>query len=162
MLCDLCNKNRATVHLTEIVKGKVMELHICQKCAQLKADEIKLKLDAPGQMNDADLSISIENEGEHLCCSFCGLKFSDFKKKGRLGCAHCYTVFKAQLMPIIRRMHGRAQHKGKSPFTVTEDAIIDRKLDIFRARLATAIQLEEYEEAARLRDKIGDLEKKVH
>ena len=111
MLCDLCNKNRATVHLTEIVKGKVMELHICQKCSQLKADEIKLKLDASGQINDADLSISIENEGERLYCSFCGLKFSDFKKDGRLGCAHCYTVFKAQLMPIIRRMHGRSRHK---------------------------------------------------
>ena len=111
MLCDLCHKNRATVHLMEIVKGKVMELNICQQCAHLKAGEFEFKLNTPEGIGSFGLNTEIDSKDECLHCSFCGLQLVDFKKNGYLGCAHCYTVFKSQLIGIIKKIQG---HYGYS------------------------------------------------
>ena len=37
MLCDICVKNPATVHLTEIIDDQMNELHLCEECAHQKS-----------------------------------------------------------------------------------------------------------------------------
>ena len=82
------------------------------------------------------------------------------KKKGRLGCSQCYASFKTHIIPLVKKIHSSTHHKGKLPRTLPEAVIISRRLSSLKDRLARAIQLEEYEEAAGLRDKIRDLERK--
>ncbi|MCX5703514.1 MAG: UvrB/UvrC motif-containing protein, partial [Candidatus Omnitrophica bacterium] len=93
-------------------------------------------------------------------CASCGLSYADFKKVGRLGCADCYNTFKKYLAPLLKRIHGSSQHFGKSPLKVTKQ--LKKKIDMqeLRAKLQKAIELEAFEEAARIRDQMKELEKK--
>lgn len=159
MLCDICHKNVATVHLTEIINEKVMELHICQKCANLKTDELK------HQLSISDFLASLVDKPAPRskippACPLCGLTFGEFKKQGRLGCHRCYQTFKDYLLPLFRKIHGAVQHVGKFPQAVGPDIIIERRLEELKTRLARSVKLEEYEEAAKIRDEIRELEKK--
>ncbi|MDD5584520.1 MAG: UvrB/UvrC motif-containing protein [Candidatus Omnitrophica bacterium] len=161
MLCDICHKNIATVHLTEIVNEKIAEMHICQPCAKTKTDEIKEQLNISdflggltgiGQTKEKQEEISLK-------CSSCGLTYGDFKKKGRFGCGQCYTSFKAVLLPLLKKIHGSTRHVGKTPLKRVIGKPAEKISDL-KTRLARAIQMEEYEEAAQLRDEIKNFENK--
>ena len=162
MLCDLCSKNQATVHLTEIIDEQMSELHLCEECARKKSVQMEQ------QFGLADLLAGLAEfekpdeavEATRLKCSNCGLSYQEFKRIGRLGCSECYSSFKKYLMPLLKRIHGSIQHLGKSPYKLVTKT--KKKLDLseLRKMLHSAIEKEEFEEAARLRDKIRELEKK--
>jgi len=160
MLCDLCHKNIATIHLTEIINGKVMELHICHECAHLKTDKLKNQLNIAEFIGGVTASESKQDDRSSLYCPFCGISFDDFKKKGLLGCAHCYTSFKRQLITIIEKIHGTLHYSGKISPAVSPDIILSRELSDLKKKLERAVRIEAYEEAASIRDKIKELERK--
>lgn len=162
MLCDICGKNQATVHLTEIIDEQMNELHLCEDCARQKSAQMEQ------QFGLSDLLAGLaefekpakEAEAVSLKCPNCGLTQADFKKIGRLGCSECYTSFKRYLGPLLKRIHGSAQHMGKSPLKVTR--VLKKKIDLqeLRNSLQKAIEQEAFEEAAKIRDQIRELERK--
>ena len=162
MLCDLCGKNQATVHLTEIIDDQMSELHLCEECAHKKSMQMEQ------QFGLSDLLAGLAEFGKpeetveaaSIKCSNCGLSYQDFKKVGRLGCGECYSSFKKYLMPLLKKIHGSTQHLGKSPYKVVTRPKKKVELTELRLSLQRAIEKEEFEEAARLRDKIRELEKK--
>ena len=159
MVCDICHKNAATVHLTEIINEKVVEMHICQGCAQNKAQEINEQLsisDFLGGLLGADERRAKE---QVLKCPSCGLSYDEFKKKGRLGCGRCYRTFKHLLMPLLKKIHSATRHSGKNPKATTARRVQPSQLRIeqLQKALQRAIELEEYEEAAGIRDQIKEL-----
>jgi protein arginine kinase activator len=164
MICNVCNKNPATVHLTEIIDGKMSELHICEDCARKKSQAMEQQFglsDLLAGMADFDkpqeeaavISVSLK-------CPICGLTYADFKKIGRLGCGECYNTFRKYLGPLLKRIHGSTQHTGKSP--LKSGRVTKKKADIqeLRIRLNKAIESEAFEEAAKIRDQIKEFEKK--
>jgi len=164
MLCDICNKNQATVHLTEIIDEQMNELHLCEECARQKSAQME------SQFGLSDLLAGLAEHGKpgkkdlealSIKCPNCGQSYADFKKIGRLGCSECYTAFKKFLTPLLKRIHGSVQHTGKSPFKPAK-AAAKKKLDSqeLRIRLQKAVENEAFEEAARLRDQIKELEQK--
>ncbi len=161
MLCDICHKNPATVHLTEIVNDKVVEMHVCEACAQTKAQEINEQLSISDFLGGL-LDIGEKKTKEQvLRCPSCGLSYADFKKKGRLGCANCYATFKHFLTPLLKKIHSATRHVGKTPATI--EKVVPQasdEIEQLKKALERAIKTEEYEEAAKLRDKIKELEKK--
>lgn len=159
MLCDVCHKNSATVHLTEIVNDKVVEMHLCQPCAKSKTDVFKEQFNIADFLGGLlDVADSSQKE-ETVACPVCGLTFENFKKKGRFGCAGCYEAFRRQLLPLLKRIHSADHHVGKIPGKVPSSGGIERKIKELQDKLERAIKLEEYEEAARLKDRLNDLEK---
>jgi protein arginine kinase activator len=158
MLCDICHKNIATVHLTEVANDKVQEMHICQSCAKTKTEEIKEQLDISDLLGALADTGGLRKEDRFLKCQSCGLTYADFKKKGRLGCAFCYTSFKTQLLPLLKKIHGSINHTGKSPVKINSRVPLEVKLKDLKEKLARAVHLEEYETAAKLRDEIKQLE----
>ncbi|MCX5706079.1 MAG: UvrB/UvrC motif-containing protein [Candidatus Omnitrophica bacterium] len=164
MLCDLCGKNPATVHLTEIIDEQMNELHLCEDCARKKSAAMEQQFglsDLLAGMAEFDKSGGKElDTGVGVKCPRCGLTYADFKKIGRLGCGECYNAFRKYLAPLLKRIHGSTQHTGKSPVKVTK--IMKKKIDLqeLRNRLQKAIETEAFEEAAKLRDQIRELEKK--
>jgi protein arginine kinase activator len=160
MLCEICHKNNATVHLTEIINGKVVEMHICQFCAQAKTDQLNKNLDISGFLSSLAEMTGDFSQGEVLRCPFCGLTYAGFKKKGRLGCEKCYVTFRRQLLPLLKKIHSSTSHTGKIPASRGKEAFGPVKLKELQERLRQAIQREEYEEAAKLRDRIKEIEKK--
>ena len=139
MLCDICSKTQATVHLTEIIDDKMTELHLCESCAQKKGAQME------SHFGLADLLAGLADLGTQFTtsktkkeakakakCSRCGLTYEDFKKVGRLGCGECYTAFKEALLPLLKRIHGSTQHYGKSPTKKVAKAL---KNEVFDYRL---------------------------
>ena len=170
MLCNLCNKNQATVHLTEIVDEQMSELHLCDDCAKKKSMQMEQQFglsDLLAGLVDYGKQVgSVEKGAPPIQCSRCGLTYEDFRKIGRLGCSECYTSFAKYLGPLLKRIHGASLHVGKTPSGYAEPAIPrgqkSKTLDSFelKQKLQLAIEREEFEEAARLRDVIKEAEKK--
>ena len=123
MLCDVCGKNPATVHLTEIIDDQMNELHLCEECAREKSAAMEQQFglsDLLAGMAEVSKPSAKELETPAVKCPTCGLSYADFKKIGRLGCGECYTVFRKYLAPLLKRIHGSTQHSGKSPLNVKQ------------------------------------------
>lgn len=170
MTCDLCGKNKAAVHLTEIVNGQKRELHLCEFCAKEKGVEASAQFPTPlfgAGLPEllaglSDFGVKLEaGEKAKLVCSQCGMTYEDFRKSGRLGCSNCYKAFERFLAPLLKRIHGAAQHVGKTPMMAApKKAAGKASLMQLKERLKTAVAQEDFEEAVRLRDQIRMLEKK--
>ncbi|MBU1062454.1 MAG: UvrB/UvrC motif-containing protein [Candidatus Omnitrophica bacterium] len=163
MQCDICGQNQATVHLTEIIDEKMTELHLCEECAQKKGAQMESHFglaDLLAGLADLGGEFTKTKKETKIKCPRCGLTYEDFKKVGRLGCGDCYQAFKDALLPLLKRIHGSTQHYGKSPGRVANVVKAKTDLQTLKDRLQRAIQQEEFEEAAKLRDKIREIEKK--
>lgn len=163
MQCDVCAKNEATVHLTEIVNDKVTKLHLCETCAREKGAEMEEHFGLSDLLSGlADLGSSIESRAASAVkCPNCKITYQDFKRVGRLGCSECYEAFKNELAPLLRRIHGADRHVGKVPLRIGKTVKDTKLLQDLKTKMEKAIQTEDFEEAARLRDKINDLESKI-
>jgi len=165
MQCQICNKNDATIHLTEIADGVRTEMHICEQCAleqdiavksHIPINELLSNLLAV-QPSDDELSGPSERD---LVCPNCGFTLSHFRKEGVLGCPNDYEVFEKTLLSIIEKAHcGKTTHRGKVPLKTPGDTKKQMELLNLRQQLAAAVQSEDYELAAELRDKIKQSEK---
>jgi len=98
-----------------------------------------------------------------LQCPHCGYQLSFFRQNGKLGCTKCYESFKAVLDPLVSSIHGNVRHQDDLPppeTTAAQGEPFTQKPEIaaLRAKINEAIAQEEYEEAARLRDQIKNME----
>ena len=161
MICDSCKERDAVVHLTQIVDNAVTKLDLCEKCAAEKG--VETSAGAPqhplGQfLADAQQQTSIP-AAEIGRCTFCGASMKDFRASGRLGCPRCYTTFEGSLRELLRRVHGHSRHVGRGydapePERREQDSIRGE----LRERLRRAVESEQFELAAELRDKIRVLD----
>ena len=155
MTCQICGKNPATVHFTEI--------HVCERCAEEKGLQTSAKkhkfeiADLLAGMVDGMTTTEEERVG-HVQCPRCGLLYSGFKETGRLGCAECYAAFQFQLRPLLRRIHGDTRHRGKVPTRDGEGVSRSRQIQRLHDELQRAVEREEFERAAGVRDEIKRLE----
>ena len=160
MQCQICNKNDATIHLTEIADGVRSEMHICEQCAieqditvksHITINELLSNLLAVQPSND-ELSGSSE---QSLACPNCGFTLAQFRKEGTLGCPHDYEVFEKTLLSLIEKAHdGKTTHCGKIPLKTPRNTKKQMELLNLRQQLDAAVLSEDYELAAELRDKI--------
>lgn len=162
MLCDICGNKEATVHLTEVVNDQVTKLNLCEDCAKEKGAEMEEHFGLSDLLAGlSDLGATIEPQAiTAVKCPNCGFTYQDFGKIGRLGCSECYEAFKKELSPLLKRIHGADRHVGKIPLKIGKTPKDMISLQELKMSMEKAIQMEEFEEAARLRDKIRELEKK--
>ena len=159
MLCNKCKTNTASFFYTQSINGKESSVALCKTCAESSGLSINTVSPLFGSFfgNTAKNARGVNNEGKK--CSLCALTFSDILSMGKVGCPECYNTFKAELGDTIRSIHGTAKHIGLAPTgesnTVNEQSITEE--DALRAKLNEAINEENYEEAALLRDKIKAL-----
>ena len=164
MLCQVCGKNEATVDFTEIINDAVKQLHLCDQCAKEKGIEMEQNFSISDLLAGmSDLGLKSREDDIKIKCKKCGMTFEDFQKIGRLGCGDCYIEFRKNLLPLLKRIHGSARHIGKVPKEIDET---DGKMKVseiqeLRQRLQRAVDMEEFEQAAELRDRIRSLEKKA-
>ena len=160
ILCQNCKQANATVHLTDIQpSGEPIERHLCEMCAAQEG--VTMKPHEPVNMmleKFVKIGASMQ-EATQRECPHCGITFGEFRAQGLLGCPQDYEVFGDLLLPLIERAHdGGTQHVGKVPGQQDGAGKQQTKLRRLRRELATAVDAEQYEEAARLRDEIAKLE----
>lgn len=163
MLCNSCHKNEATIHLTEIVNNQMMEVHLCETCAEEKGTDFKTHFNFNELLSGlSDVGSLFKNEPRtEMQCKTCGLTYEEFGKTGRLGCCDCYQSLGKLLLPLIKRVQRSTSHLGKKPSRVSGDVKQNIELRDLRERLRRTVQAEEFEAAAQLRDEIKKLEDKV-
>ena len=161
--CDSCQKASASVHVTELKEGRKVEKHLCDSCAETQGIPPK---PTPVSMLDIFQQLVEKTGGaarsRDRACSTCGNTFSEFKAKGRFGCADDYEVFLSRVIPLLERIHGSSEH---APDTDEEQTDVSPEVTSSRAELrrlhsdlSRVIRQEEYEEAAKNRDRIQLLE----
>lgn len=163
MQCQICKKNEATIHLTEIVDGARSETHICQSCAHEEGIIIKNQMPINELLNNLLASQPADEEisgslGLAKDCPDCGFTLDHFKKEALLGCPNDYEVFGKELRPLIQKAQdNNVGHCGKIPSKVPVANKNKIELANLQKELEISVQKEDYEQAAKLRDKINVL-----
>lgn len=162
MLCEKCQHNEATVHLTQVVDGGIKKVHLCESCAKQSGFDVQ----GPISITDILLGMGLqkdeaESTGREVSCPRCHMNRVDFKKTGRLGCPECYTTFADELAPLLKAMHRGPRHAGKYPAREKTRYLVTEELEQLRKALDKAVRNEAYEEAATLRDRIRACEEQL-
>ena len=164
MQCQICKKNSATIHLTEIADGVRTEMHLCEQCTQEEGVAVKSQIPLnellssllASQPADDDI---FDDSTQKTSCPNCGFTLEQFRKDAALGCPYDYEVFEKSLLPLIEKAHnGKTYHCGKVPSRTPGDTKKQIEVATLRQQLETAVKSEKYELAAELRDKIERLE----
>lgn len=178
MICQNCNKNQATIHVTDVfppteenAQTTTNEHHLCEVCAQAKdlphaQSPVGATLGgfSPGSVTPANvwkllqITAAQTQRRKETVCKGCGMSVDEFRTKGRLGCAQCYEAFRGPIAELLERVHGALEHVGRVPGLSDDDLERMQNLSELRRELDTAIRDEAYESAADLRDRISDLE----
>lgn len=160
MLCKNCGLRPATTHIKRVINGRVEEYHLCSECAK------KLNVSSFDPFDLSELWGSFF--GDRLpqtgtlaqkTCPSCNSTFAEIARLGKLGCPDCYTAFYDELLPSLRKLHGKTKHVGKVPYTADDQTKSSYKIAELKKQLDDAVESENYEQAAKIRDKIKALEK---
>jgi protein arginine kinase activator len=160
MKCQFC-ANPATVHLTDIINKQRNELHLCEACARrhhlLPEGAQGLNLPAILKLLLGQAAHAVSEESAQRACPSCGQRYVEFRHSGRLGCPHEYDEFRAELLPLLERIHRATRHAGKAPRRLLTPERQAALADLYR-QLHAAVEAERYEDAARFRDLIRQKE----
>jgi protein arginine kinase activator len=165
MQCQRCGERPAVIHLTTIVDNMHTEQHLCEACAvaqgiQTEATLAKFPIgNFLATLGSGAAAAPPAADAEQRCPG-CGATLQDFRDSGRLGCSACYDAFGAPLRMLLRRIHGSSRHVGEpyaSPVGMdvgTADGTPATEVAALREQLQRAVEAENFELAARLRDEI--------
>lgn len=178
MLCGVCGAREARIFYTEIINGEKREQYLCEECAA-KSTNFRLKSPFGGQEFSLGGLLAGLFEGEHtqkeqcrvpvkaaanLACAVCGMTYEEFKEKGEFGCAKCYQNLGRLLLKNRKNIQGSDIHTGKKPknsdvqVEITAENVPKlTEIERLSMQLEQAVEREEYETAAMLRDKIRSL-----
>ena len=164
MSCEQCHEREAVIHLTQNVNEQVTTLHLCERCAAEKGVE------SPGSQPKTPLGTFLAAMGQELPehapapratdnCARCGGSLQDFRESGRLGCPDCYRSFEVPLRDLLRRLHGSTHHMGER-YADREPATPGERPQAaeLREQLRLAVETENFELAAELRDRLRVME----
>jgi protein arginine kinase activator len=163
MKCELCGEQDASIHVRQIVGNEVTDIHLCEACATEKgitSSNKKIEVSLSQLLTGlVDTAQGKTTGSDDLSCPGCGLQYAELRKEGRMGCAECYEAFHDEVKTLVTGLGGTAQHRGKYPSKILQykTFLIDREK--LKERLQQAVRDEDYETAARLRDRIDELER---
>lgn len=178
MKCSDCNQNEANFKYTQVINGKKKELNLCSSCAydlgyfdsfNSYYDSFNIGNFLSGFINNIPEYSRYSLEGEEEC-PLCKNTYNDFLNSGKFGCAKCYDTFKNEIGELLKKIQGSKKYlsDGNNNIEAIDkhngDKVIDKnkdEIDKLEIELKEAIEIENYEHAAVIRDKIKDLKKGV-
>jgi protein arginine kinase activator len=161
MICLICKDKVASIRLKEIINNEVTELDLCQACYDARENSGGGVIEPSTSALLSGLSIAgvkAPEEEEATSCLACGTSKADLREKGRLGCSDCYATFSVSLEPILSRIHGAVEHRGKLPHPAERNLDLKNELRRLQEELQDSVVSENYERAAKLRDQIKGYE----
>src|SRR5271169_870122 len=158
-MCSVCKVKPATLFYSNYSsENKLVNLNLCDDCAKAKGFSAAPSFAMADLMLGLGAAQEIEQAvGVELKCPRCGFSQADFKKSGRLGCPECYRTFAEGLSGLLKSMHKGTRHVGKAPEALRASRENADKLKTLQKKLTKAIESENFEEAAQLRDEIKQL-----
>lgn len=148
MLCQHCKKNTATRNSVVIVGDKKFESHLCAGCYAALCGDMYSASDVLEEFEDLLPAVKV--------CPVCGTAFTDYERSGLLGCASCYDVFKSELLPVIKSIHGKTEHVGKRGSN-NDELGLHRRLKTLQKQLEDALREKRFSEAGKLNKRIDEI-----
>lgn len=173
MKCERCGKDDAVVKITRIEpNGRAHQVCLCQPCAaeasphQKKAMEKQVSVDMllKQLLTQQKMQLVEEESAQRVSadpCPSCGLDFAVYKATYMLGCPDCYEAFSEALEEDLERFHRAKTHVGTEAPMKSDFAVVQERLQAMRDELKSAIEYEDFDRAAYLRDEIARLEKEL-
>jgi len=158
MQCDVCKQKPATIFLTQIVGGKIQKVNLCETCSKEKGVADPAGYELTGLLEGVGNAKVVESAVGGLKCPACGFSQVELKKTGRLGCDECYTTFHDGLLTLLKAMHKGTAHRGKIPMRAMREHVQRTRLMDLKRTLEEAVEEENYEAAAAIRDELRQLE----
>lgn len=162
MLCENCKEREGILTVTTVIGGESRKVLLCEKCAAERGVEPEPV--APPQIGQLLQKLHQQPTlvgvvRDQARCDFCSATLGDFRATGRLGCPRCYAAFETSLRDLLRRVHGSARHTGRVYESPRRDEL-ERQTQVgeLRAQLKRAIEAEQFELAADIRDRLRVLE----
>lgn len=166
MKCNICGKKNAIIHIQQVSGTEEISINICEKCAMERGFHFGSKeFDLSFNnliTNFNNIKKAIDAQENSKICIECGAIFEEFKKSGIAGCGACYTEFNKYISSYLKKTARSCQHIGKHPSKIK---ILRRKQhEVFglKKQLTKAVNCENYEEAAILKDKIRLVKKQIN
>jgi protein arginine kinase activator len=175
MKCYFCGKDEAVINIRQIIGSDVKDVCLCRACAQEKGivgknNKIELPMDKilgsllfsdkfeNGPRTDADPRFAGPEKSDAPACPVCGCKVQDVLKEGKIGCFECSCLFHQEIFKYLGRRGRDTKYRGKLPkkLQTVKTYLFDRQA--LKAELREALNAENYEAAAQIRDKIHHLE----
>lgn len=153
MMCDHCHERPATMVISQTVSGKQTNIYLCEVCAS-KNEAFLAGINPLEQFMGAVFDQKSTNSMNQISCPNCGMTIEEFKKKSKIGCHMCYQAFDGYLKPIFKQIHGSTTHTGKQPEKYSEKLKQMNQINNLQLALQEALEIEDYEAAAKLRDEI--------
>jgi protein arginine kinase activator len=158
MMCDTCRERDAVIAVTHVKNNVVSQLHLCEKCAAEQGVETAATVMPKHPLGDFLQAVHqqvVPPGSETVACAFCGMTMADFRTSQRWGCARCYSQFEPAIRELLRRVHGNSKHVGRAydppaPELIEELSVVSE----LKERLRRAIDKEDFELAADLRDRL--------
>ena len=163
--CSACSKP-SVYHITILEEGEVRELHFCENHFHEYMNNPSEVLTSEDEesaelFGGIDVDVDLTEEEEELVCPNCGMTFREFREQGRFGCPQDYIVFEKRLIPLLENIHNDTEHVGKAPKRAPHSSQAQFELIRLRRDLAVAVEDEDYERAAQLRDEIREKESEI-
>lgn len=175
MKCQNCGENEANIYYTQIINGVKKEINVCEKCAKqlgLSQMDYSMPIDFSSFFGDFLFEDNSDVLRDYLPkqtkCNECGMTLEEFAEIGKFGCANCYEVFHNQIDQLLKNIYGTDAHIGRKIITNSNQEKVEKakaKTNLkgeenikLKQELKQAIKVENYEEAAIIRDKIKKLE----
>jgi len=158
--CENC-QNPCVIHFTQIVDGHMQKLDMCETCPHAKHMKDPMEFGLMEKLLGIAMQQGVAVPGQivgGVKCGHCGYPESKFKKTGRLGCPECYDVFITNKMGMLKKIQDAVLHKGKVP-RHHDKRSARVQLAQLNKELQACIDVEDYEQAAQIRDKIKTLKK---
>ncbi len=173
-MCDICNQNPATHRVINFTNKKKEVQDICDDCYHKRQqgntiDIFKAMVGGPSEVKRTA-------QPQHVCRA-CGTTSANFIKTGLVGCDNCYVDLAPEILQMIRATQGQINHLGKSPINteklealetvevqaetspetkvINEEPVVESEQLKLKKALEAAVQMEDYEKAIELRDKLA-------
>lgn len=170
MLCQKCHKKTASVFISSIINGNETKVYLCDDCAKdyplfnfnmeepFSIKDIIDKFKSEESQLSSSQLLDVDEINKEIVCTNCYTTYDEYKQTGKLGCSKCYEAFEKQLKPILRNIYGNTEYIGKIPKINGAHIYINKEIKVLKEDLNRAVEKEEYEKAAHIRDKIKELE----
>jgi protein arginine kinase activator len=162
MKCDICGTAEAVIHIRQVTESIESEFHLCENCALLRGintQENRVELSISNLLTGlVDFKDKTEAEQQNITCPKCRQTLLNFRKYQKLGCSECFTAFAQEIKSILRRVNSESRHKGKYPRKYLAYQNYLEEIKGLKIKLEAAVKVENYEEAAKLRDEIKERE----
>lgn len=164
MKCEICGGRDAVIHIQQIIGKERVDLHLCEECAVergISSSEDRIELSISNLVNGLVDVRRRKKTAAAQVCPRCGSSWDALAKRDKMGCPECYTAFHKEIRSFFRRALGKTQHRGRLPRRLSTYKTYLVDMVKLKDGLDQALKREDYEKAARLRDRIQELEKQA-